>query len=366
MKRLMLDLAMILCITLLSGSAAIADDAGSGDRATFSVEADGLIQVQTVHESDKTVKNYALASGNRIMETGPFTPDGMQVYTVRSFSLTDNTPEGPIMVYDEAGRAVPLTREIDTVCHAMRDIDHHVLECRILKVGNEWFASAMLNVNLWTPYQFYYFDQESGKLALLYEFANRDVTGVRLLSAEKLHALDQQSIGGWYEPLTPDGLIKEHPEALENAAQMLLRRGDLFDEAAAKSFYHDRKISVSSLTGLPFSYLLHGVTYGSGIFRRSVTYLNADEKAVFQALLELCPPYEIEQVQGAPESGTALIFRFSAFDRAADRQGEWTLIRLSDAPGSAAFGQTVSKLREQYGELTPCEAPGWLFCKTYR
>ena len=361
MKRLMLVWVMVLCMILLSSCAIIRRDVIIPNSTSFDLETDGLVLLQTVHESDQTIKNYALASDLRIMDTEPFAPDSMQVYTVDSFSTgMDNMLQGPLRVYDDAKREVPVTREIDTICHAMRDVGHHVLKCRILRVGDEWFVSAMLNVNLWTPYQFYYFNQESGKLMLLYEFNGRDVTAVRILSAEKLHALDQHSIGGWYDSFTPDQLMDEHSEVLENAAQLLLRRSDLFDEAVVRNHNHNRKLAVDSFSGFPFSFLLHGVSYGYG---EPVTYLNDDEKAVVQSLLNMCPPYEIEQIPGTSQTCTVLIFRFAVFNPETNRQEEWALFRLSDTPESATFTQTVSKLQEAYGELIPCSIPGWMMMK---
>ncbi len=115
---------------------------------------------------------------------------------------------------------------------------------------------------------------------------------------------------------------------------------------------------MNNLFGLPYSYLLNGVTYyGRGEF---VIYLNNDEKTVFQSLLDICPPYEIEQIPGTSETCTVLIFRFSVFDQESSRIEEWTLYRLFDASESPAFVQTVSQLQEQYGELIPSGIPGWM------
>ena len=57
------------------------------DQQPFDIDADGLVLVQTVHESNQTIKNYVLASEQRKMDTEPFAPDSMQVYTVDSFSI---------------------------------------------------------------------------------------------------------------------------------------------------------------------------------------------------------------------------------------------------------------------------------------
>ena len=71
MKRLILVCVAILCLALLFACAIISRDAGIPAQSSFDPETEGLVRVQTVHESGKTVRNYALASGIRIMETEP-------------------------------------------------------------------------------------------------------------------------------------------------------------------------------------------------------------------------------------------------------------------------------------------------------
>ena len=188
-----LSLFLSLC---LCGCAASFPRAVRMASLSFDPETEGLVLVRTVDESDGSVRYSALAPGSRCMDTDAFTPDAMQVTTVRGFTVFDNQP-GPLRAYDEAGAETPFTREISAICRAMREVDHHVLQCRIMKVGDEWFASAMLNVNLWTPYRFYWFDRDTGRLTLLYTFDGRDVAAIRVLSADRLRALDQDSIGGW-------------------------------------------------------------------------------------------------------------------------------------------------------------------------
>ena len=183
------------------------------------------MQVQTVHESNHEIKCFTLASGPRIMEADAFAPDRVEVFTVTGFSIgMNNMILGPIQAYDENNVRVPVTREISTICHAMQEVGHHVMGLKIFKVGNDWFASAMLNVNLWTPYQFYYFNQDSGKLMLLYTFNGRDIAAIRVLSADRLHALDQDGIGGWYDAAAPDRQMDEHPEVIEATEEKELEK----------------------------------------------------------------------------------------------------------------------------------------------
>ena len=214
-----------LLFLLISMALYLCGCTASGRYDSFDPDTDGLVQVQTVHESNHDIKCFTLASGPQIMETDRFTPDEQEVFTVSLFSIgMNNRILGPIQAYDENNVRVPVTREISTICHAMQDVGHHVMELRIFKVGNEWFASAMLNVNLWTPYQFYYFNRDSGKLMLLYTFNGRDVAAIRVLSADRLHTLDQDSIGGWYDAAAPDRQMDEHPEVIEATEEKELEK----------------------------------------------------------------------------------------------------------------------------------------------
>ena len=119
--------------------------AAKEEAPAFDPVTEGLVTVQTVHESNGSVKYYALASENRFMETEPFTPDDMRLFTVKDFSI--GMDPIPIHAYGDDGNEVPVSRDISTICHALREIGHSVMECRILNVGDEWFASAILNVN---------------------------------------------------------------------------------------------------------------------------------------------------------------------------------------------------------------------------
>lgn len=108
------------------------------------------------------------------MQTDAFVSDHMKIFTVDSFSMGMGNMAGSLHAIDEEVQEAAVTREISTICHAMRDVGHHVMQCRIFRISDEWFASVMLNVNLWKPYRFYYFNQDSGKLVLLYVFDGED------------------------------------------------------------------------------------------------------------------------------------------------------------------------------------------------
>ena len=314
--------------------------------------------MQTANDYNHSVSCYVLAFGTRHMQTDAFVSDHMKIFTVDSFSMGMGNMAGSLHAIDEEGQEAAVTREISTICHAMRDVGHHVMQCRIFRISDEWFASVMLNVNLWKPYRFYYFNQDSGKLVLLYVFDGEDVTGIRILSAERLHALDQPSIGGWFDPISPDRLIADHPEVPENAARMLFRRTDVFDEAFEGSSGHERRIGLDDTLGLTYSVLLRGIAFGAR--GETKEYLNEEEKATFQELLDLCPPYEIELIPGNGKACDALVFRFSVFNNTANQQEEWVLIRISDTDDQDRLSHTAAQLAEFFGPLMQCEQPNWL------
>ena len=124
------------------------------------------------------------------------------------------------------------------------------MECQIFSVGDEIFVQAELNVNLWTPYVFYYFNRESGKLVRLYEFADKRVSAIRVLSPERLKTLKQYSIGGWYESAMPDHVLAERPEVLENAARMLLERKEQKLKCIQQSQFGDMTLQMILMMNL--------------------------------------------------------------------------------------------------------------------
>ena len=160
-----------------------------------------------------------------------------------------------------------------------------------------------------------------------------------------------------YDTVTPERLMAEHSEVLEAAARMLLNRGDLFDEAYKRTKDHCRRIAlVSSSSSLPYSDLLHDAQYG----QEFVKYLSNEEKSIFQTLLDICPPYQIEQLLGSRDTCTALIFRFSNLNEEAEWTKDQMLICLATDAGILDYENTIAQLSEQYGMSSQCILLGWL------
>ena len=147
------------------------------------------VQVQTPRNYDSSdvekPVNYLLASKRRIHSCDPFTADeaidraqNKVLNRLVSVAVTDGngTPlEAPAVLPD-------IFAQIATLEHTLFDI-------RILDVSSEYFVFLKLNVNLHTPCELYYYNQQIGKLIELYSFNNRELLGLHVMSVERLKGL---------------------------------------------------------------------------------------------------------------------------------------------------------------------------------
>ena len=60
--------------------------------------------------------------------------------------------------------------------------------CNCIK---NYFVYVEKNVNLWSPCALYYYDREAKRLTELYTWDDEKVVGIRMISADRLHALGQ-------------------------------------------------------------------------------------------------------------------------------------------------------------------------------
>lgn len=340
-KLVLLLAALVLC---LSGC----NFPGSGpeEEIHFDIEADGLVLVETADEKDGKITRSALASEKRIMDIEELTPDMAEILTVRNGDFNNRITR--IEPVDEIGRTVPVTREIWNICHAMKEIKHHVMQIRIFHVRDEWFASAMLNVNLWTPYMFFYYNQETCRLSLLYKFANRDVKAVQVLSVERLKELDQESIGGQAPSFNPKQVLAEQPQLFDDAAKMLFRHADLFREINTH-WGEGYRITSSGV------YSYHYLTNPHGLKAR----LNSEEEKILLALTDSFCPYQITYVPRTTNLDDALLFEYAVFNDTLNRQEYRTLICLSGEKTDQTWQYSVQTLQSRFREITPVILPNW-------
>ncbi len=318
----------------------------------FSIDTDGLMAVELSDE-----KWYTVASGRRKMETEAFEPDDMEIYEVRGLSFWENRI-GRLKITDSKGERIAVTKELYNICDAMQYIDHDILYLTIFRIGDELFAGVALNVNLWMPYEFYYYNKPSGRLVFLYEFADRSVVSIRMLDWNKLRSLNQNSIGGRGLGIMPDRLLTWRPELYENAAELMFDHREIFDKALEEN--HKSCIGDDSISFTYRSLTHDTIVVGTG---ETIRYLDNSERAVLQALLNECRPYEIEYVPDEQDQCGALVFKYTLFNEEEGMLEEMLLIRLSEPCDENANARMSSVLEERFGSLKDSPQQGWMIAE---
>jgi len=121
-----------------------------------------------------------------------FASDGMEVYEVNRSHCTKLTEEQDLLwqskhwvsVIGQVEKDGELS-EPDEVMKRMFELvheqaEHWIINLRVYKVGDEYFIRTMLNVNLWTPYELFWYDAEKDELVLLHTFDGQEIVGIRL------------------------------------------------------------------------------------------------------------------------------------------------------------------------------------------
>ena len=121
-----------------------------------------------------------------------FASDEMEVYEVNRNHCTKPTEEQDLLWMSEHWVSVIAQVEKDGELYepdktmkrmfelVHEQAEHWIINLKVYKVGDEYFIRTMLNVNLWTPYELYWYDAENDALVLLHTFDNQDIVGIRL------------------------------------------------------------------------------------------------------------------------------------------------------------------------------------------
>lgn len=63
-----------------------------------------------------------------------------------------------------------------------RQVDHNILELRILRQGEHHFVTTDLNVNIFSPHVVYFYDPNADELIELYTYDATQVVGIKILN----------------------------------------------------------------------------------------------------------------------------------------------------------------------------------------
>lgn len=164
----------------------------------FDPDVMGVVDVIVVdhHGKDDTLHYYNIGTGRVRQECEPFEPEKMTVINIFPGSLDEHARKdghrayyqpGEIRVYDAEGR---LTENTDPLLEkVLRQMEtrefHDVMALQLLQTCGEAFLCTELNVNLWSPYELYWYDQQNDRLIELYTFDGLEVVGLRIRALDR-------------------------------------------------------------------------------------------------------------------------------------------------------------------------------------
>ena len=171
---------------------------GAVQSIPFDVQTQGVVEVivQDHHDDDDTLWYYSISAHGQAQKTEPFEPEEMVVHRICPDSLESYVDREKnkvlnrlqeVCVYDAKGQRVenedPL---IDRVMQQAAKLEHDIMELCIMEAGGHVFLHTELNVNLWCPYELYYYDPVKDRLIELYTFDGLEVIGLRVRNMELL------------------------------------------------------------------------------------------------------------------------------------------------------------------------------------
>lgn len=185
--------ARILCALFLCG---LLTGCGHG-YDEFDPESEGVVDVIVnareswmSDRSEDEIRYYALASNKRIRLTEAFESDPMTVYTVPLNCFIEyKSPSKKNRILHQIrqmelleadGNQVSVSEEKARVFRRIEELEHGFLRIRIIDAAGQTFVCIELNVNLWTPCDFYWYDPDADALVLLHTWDDEEVIGLHV------------------------------------------------------------------------------------------------------------------------------------------------------------------------------------------
>lgn len=185
-----LTLCMIGCAFWLMGGRAF-----FAQVIPFDPERTGVVDVIVTdsHGRDDMLYYYNIGAGLAKQECDAFEPETMSIYRVDPDGLECYIDREKnkvlnrllyIRIEDKAGNEISPTPPMEAAVTQAATLEHNIFSLHIFEVSGEIFLQAELNVNLWCPYELYWYDQHNGRLVELYTFDCMEVVGMRIRNLE--------------------------------------------------------------------------------------------------------------------------------------------------------------------------------------
>ena len=75
---------------------------------------------------------------------------------------------------------IKINNDLKNIVTQVSKINHDIIGNKIFVMDNLYFVEVELNVNMWSPYELYYYDIKNNKLIKYYTFDNIDIVGIKI------------------------------------------------------------------------------------------------------------------------------------------------------------------------------------------
>lgn len=97
-------------------------------------------------------------------------------YSIK-YNKTNAYMEESCKVLDKDRNLVEYDDTIKDIINLISNLEHAILESKIIIVDNDYYVDVAFNVNLWTPYELYKY--ENSKLKIIYTFNDEEVIYIK-------------------------------------------------------------------------------------------------------------------------------------------------------------------------------------------
>lgn len=138
-------------------------------------------------ESNKNKYYYINENGN-CRKCKKFEPDEMEIFTVTNCydsyisgnRVLNRLTLDTCVIIDNTGKSIEVTGEFSRIIKKVSLLEHSIMDNKIFRLSNKHYVIVSSNVNLWSPYSLYYYDNEEDQLIELYTFNGENVVGIKL------------------------------------------------------------------------------------------------------------------------------------------------------------------------------------------
>ncbi|BBF42504.1 hypothetical protein lbkm_1186 [Lachnospiraceae bacterium KM106-2] len=137
------------------------------------------IKVITKNDSSDQISYYEVNSAGVHRKIKSFQSDPIQIYHVTDCYHSDIV-SGKVKNLLTLDKAIKTDINDKDVLTELSDIDHEIMKTKMININNETYVVVLLNVNLWSPYCLYHYDQKKKCLKEIKTFDGEDVIGIKL------------------------------------------------------------------------------------------------------------------------------------------------------------------------------------------